>query len=135
MSGDERKGKKIDIQSLVGVANETMQYMSVDHGIGAAVGEGVPPDMQRYVYYGRLHGIGAWCIVSIYEDDGTGPRLKFQEGVSQYQTAEIPDGGPSNNDPVLRFKGSSRIGVQCSNYTGSTSSMVEVNLEVYDMPS
>ena len=99
-----------------------------------SLAEGVPADMQRFVYFMKLWNPGGDTIVSVYQSYGGVLTLKDQQYLTQYQTLQIPQAGPSLQ-PIQRFLGSSFVQVQLSSPVGSTTSGVGVTLQIIDKPS
>lgn len=99
--------------------------------------EGVPVDMQRFVYFMKLWNAGLPTIVSVYQSFGgvlTQLDTQLVQGSGGTNTVQIPQAGPSLQ-PIYRFLGSSFIAVQLSGAFGGGTSGVGVTMQIVDKPS
>lgn len=102
-------------------------------GTGASA-EGVPADMQRFVYFMKLWNPGGTTYVSVYQSLAGALVLQDQQLLTQNQTLQIPQAGPSLQ-PIQRYLGSSFVQIQLSSPAGSTTSGVGVTMQIVDKPS
>lgn len=101
-------------------------------GTGASA-EAVPKDHQRYVYFAKFWNLGPATVVSVYESVAGVLALKDTQLLTQNQTIQIPQAGPSDV-PIYRFRASGFVRVQLSGVAGVTVSGVGTTLEFLDKP-
>lgn len=122
-----------ELKNIVAFVPDTT-ILSIGLSGTGTLAEGVPADSQRFVYFMKLWNPGGATIVSVYQSFGGVLTLEDQQELTQNQTLQIPQAGPSLQ-PVQRYLGSSFIRVQLSSPVGSTTSGVGVTLQIVDKPS
>ncbi len=118
------------LKTAVGLATNTRQAIGAA-GVGSA-SEGVPPDHLRYIYWIKYNSIaGSTAILTAYENRGGTLKRMDQQLLTQYQTVQLPLGGPGKK-PIMVIQGSSTVDFQTSG--SDTSGQAFVTYAFIDKP-